>query len=69
MTRQGSAFGDSGLTLLPPPPRMVGRAVPFKNTLCWSSCCGSVEMKLTRIHEDVGLIPGLTRWVGDPALL
>ena len=33
-----------------------------------SSHCGSVEMNLTSICEDVGLIPGLTQWVKDPVL-
>ena len=34
-----------------------------------SSHCGSVIMSLTSIREDLGLIPGPTQWVKDPALL
>ena len=30
-----------------------------------SSHCGAVEMNPASIHEDAGLIPGLTHWVGD----
>ena len=29
----------------------------------WSSCCGSVVMNPTRIHEDVGSLPGLAQWL------
>ena len=35
----------------------------------WSSHCGSAVMSLTRHHEVVGLIPGLTQWVKDLELL
>ena len=34
-----------------------------------SSRRGSVVMNLTSIHEDVGLIPALAKWVKDPVLL
>ena len=30
-----------------------------------SSCCGTVETNLTRNHEVVRLISGLTQWVKD----
>ena len=36
----------------------------FRNSLH-----GSVETNLTSIHEDARSIPGLPRWVKDPALL
>ena len=39
-----------------------------KNLTAESSHCGPVEMNPTSIHEDVGLIPGLTQWVRDLAL-
>ena len=40
----------------------------FKMTSSGSSCCGSVVMNPTSIHEDMGLIPGLTQWIKDLAL-
>ena len=40
------------LTLVPP-------SSPFKDPR-GNSGCGTVEMNPTSIHEDVGLIPGLT---------
>ena len=33
-----------------------------------SSHCGAAVLNLTRIHEEAGLIPGLTQWVKDLAL-
>ena len=41
----------------------------LKNPDLESFCCGAVETNLTRIHGDVGLIPGLARWVKNLALL
>ena len=34
-----------------------------------SSHSGSAVKNLTRIHEGLGLIPGLAQWVKDPTLL
>ena len=33
-----------------------------------SSHCGMVEMNLTSVHEGIGSIPGLAKWVGDLSL-
>ena len=34
-----------------------------------SCSCGTAELNLTGIHEDVDLISGLTQWVDELALL
>ena len=35
----------------------------------WSSHCGTAEINLTSIHEDEGLIPGLTQWVKGSSIV
>ena len=62
-------IGDTGRSLL----NLEGKSrqqekIVHKKVDYQSSCCGSVLMNLTSIHEDVGSIPGLTQWVKDLAL-
>ena len=40
----------------------------YQNALLQSSRRGSMEVNLTSIHEDTGLIPGLAQWAKDLAL-
>ena len=42
--------------------------VGMKCQLCRVPIAAQQVKNLTRIHEDVSLIPSLTQWIKDPAL-
>ena len=48
--------------------RLGPHLTPYSKTCSRSSSCGTAETNLTRNHEAVGSIPGLTPWVKDPVL-
>ena len=51
------------------PLMLLVAAVAQRNAKTGSSHHGSVELNLTGIHEDTGLIPGPAQWVEDLVLL
>ena len=54
---------------------MVNQELPYTKFVSYlknipqSSHHGTSEINPTKIHEVVGLIPGLAQWVKDPLLL
>ena len=46
----------------------LSQELSSQDLLLGSSHCGAVETNSTKIHKDVGLIPGLDQWVKDLAL-
>ena len=48
--------------------KVKGQGASLQKLRSWNSCRGAVKTNLTRNHEVVCSIPGLTQWVQDLAL-
>ena len=59
---------EPGVLCLNPAPPYTSCMTLSKKLVPQSFCCGAVETNLTRNHEVVDLIPGLSQWVKDLAL-